>query len=50
MSFCFPYLNILSVQHSGVHAIDSRREEVGRWQAVQGDGDDMTSLHPQHRH
>lgn len=43
------YLNVLSVQHTAVHAVDSRGEEAGRGQAAQGDGDDVTPLHPQHR-
>lgn len=42
------YLNILSVQHAAVHAVDSRGEEAGRRQAAQCNGYDVTSLHPQH--
>lgn len=48
--FWFPYLEILPVQHRGVHAVDGGWEEVGRRQAAQGDGDDVASLHPQHGH
>lgn len=44
------YLNVLSVQHTAVHAVDSRREEAGRGQAAQGDGYDVTPLHRQHWH
>lgn len=43
------YLNVLSVQHAAVHAVDSRGEEAWRWQAAQRYGYDVTSLHPQHR-
>lgn len=42
------YLNVISVQHAAVHAVDSRGEEAGRGQAAQGDGYYVTPLHPQH--
>ncbi len=41
------YLNVLSVQHAAVHAVDSRGEEAGRGQAAQGDGYDVAAFHPQ---
>lgn len=43
------YLNVLSFQHTAVHAVDSRGEEARRRQAAQGNGYNVTPLHSQHR-
>lgn len=42
------YLDILPVQHTAVHAVDSRGEEARRGQAAQGNGYDVAPLHTQH--
>ena len=44
---CETYLDVLSVQHTGVHAVDGRGQKAGRGQATEGYGDDITALYTQ---
>lgn len=43
------YLDVLSVQHAAVHAVNGRGQETGRGQAAQSYRDDVTALHSQNR-